>query len=345
MGKFVNVILASATVCAAFGIGHLMQATPVAEQRYASPQQGDQAAQTTASPFSGMTDLELTGITYTSASDAAPAVTIAPAPRSAPSLLILSDNRDVRSAPALDRTAAIMNQTDGTQTTAPRCNASLTAKPLAAAMVQLTLDAPCAPDQRVTLHHNGMMITERTDENGQLFLAMPALLENATFMAAFDDGVTAMALAQITSIEIYDRVVVQWQGPGQIQLHALEFGADYGDEGHVWSSAPQDTARGALGKGGFLTVYGQPMTDLDLRAQVYTFPSGTTSEVGDIDLSIEAAITPETCDRIIEAQTLQMSGGQDLKVTDVTLSMPDCDGTDGFLVLKNLLQDMKIAHN
>jgi len=258
--------------------------------------------------------------------------------------LVFSEGRDMRVAPALGRVSAL-TQTDMSTRLDETCTASLTAEPKAAAMVALTLNAPCAPDQRVTLHHNGMMITERTDSAGSLSLDMPALSESATFMAAFEDGVTAMALAQVTSIEIYDRVVVQWQGPGQMQLHALEFGADYGDDGHVWSSAPREPAQGALGKGGFLTVYGQPMTDRDLRAQVYTFPSGTTSAVGDISLSIEAEITPDTCDHTIEAQTLQMSGGADLTVTDVTLSMPACDGSDGFLVLKNLLQDLKIAQN
>jgi hypothetical protein len=32
-------------------------------------------------------------------------------------------------------------------------------------------------------------------------------------------------------------------------------------------------------------------------------------------------------------------------VRDLTLDIPTCDATGGFLVLKNLLQDLKIARN
>ncbi len=347
MTKLYDMLIASVAVSAALGIGYVMQSTPVAEMRYGA-QSSDSAElpDTGTSPFSGITTLELTAITYTSANDVMlPANdAVAPAPRVAPKLLLLSDRQQDRSGGDTLRSATATQTTEpdnGTQA----CTASLAAEPMAAAMVSLTLEAPCAPMQRVTLHHNGMMITESTDKDGSLSVALPALTEKAIFMAAFENGTTAMAKADVTSIEIYDRVVVQWQGPGQLQLHALEFGADYGDEGHVWSDAPRDMTQGALGKGGFITVLGRPMPDQDLQAQVYTFPSGTASARGQIDLSVEAEITAKTCGRTIDAQTLQMSAGGSLNVIDVTLSMPECDGYGGFLVLKNLFQDLKIAQN
>lgn len=347
MPKIIDVIVAGVSICAALFIGYAMQSTPMADMRY-----GDQSSdnaylfQQSPSPFSGITDMELTAITYTSANEKMlpTEVVIAPPPRVAPELLILSDDRQDRLSAEILRISTATQAVDVTER-AQACTASLAAEPLAAAMVSLTLSAPCAPLQRVTLHHNGMMITESTDEDGSLEVTLPALTEKAIFMAAFESGTTAMAMADVTSIEIYDRVVVQWQGLGHMQLHALEFGADYGDDGHVWSNAPRDVTQGALGKGGFLTVFGRPMPDQDLRAQVYTFPTGTASARGEIDLSIEAEITPETCGRTMDAQTLQMSGGGPVNVIDVTLSMPDCDEHGGFLVLKNVLQDLKVAQN
>ena len=349
-----NVILASGTVTAALTIGYMMQSTPVAELRYgpqASRVASSQAiVQTTpdSGPFSGVTTMELTAIAYTSAQSALlPAVSLSPdgavmrSARSVPTLLAVSDDK-------LDRVIEVSSvgiNSAVALTEAPACEATLTARPLAAAMVDLSLLAPCEPATRVTLHHNGMMITDRTDAEGRLDMQMPALSETAIFMVVFETGVTAMAKTVMTSLDVYDRVVVQWQGPGEMQIHALEYGADYGEDGHVWANVPRDLADAALGKGGFVTQHGRAMPDQDLRAQVYTFPSGTAARSGDVVLSVETQVTEETCGRQMKAQTIQISGGGALSVKDLTLDIPECEATGDFLVLKNLLQDLKIAHN
>lgn len=350
MDRFQNTILACATVAAAFCIGYVMQSLPVADLRYGPqstpPSDIAQQENFVPGPFSGITDLELTSITYTSAratraSDQSPSPVM---PRTAPELIEMSVDRGDQLPDPLVLASAPVDDVVG-PLTAPACVATLTARPLAAAMVALSLEAPCAPFNRVTLHHNGMMITEQTDANGSLSMTLPALSEQAIYMASFQNGLTAMAKAELSSIDIYDRVVIQWQGPGQMQVHALEFGADYGDAGHVWSEAPRDMARAALGQGGFVTVHGRAMPDQDLRAQVYTFPSGTADLSGDIGLSVETEITAETCDRRMEAQAIQILGGSNPTVTDLTIDMPGCDAQGGFLVLKNVLQDLKIARN
>lgn len=350
MARLKNTILTGATLFAALGTGFVMQSSPVAELRYGSQGTKDQAAYTGGgdpvytgvNPFSGITSLELTSIAYTSA----PAIRVQAVepdpemPRVAPDLVeAAQDARD--SVPE----ALILASATGTEATAPACTAALTARPMAAAMVDLALSAPCEAGSRVTLHHNGMMITERMDDSGRLSVQLPALSRTVVFMAAFDSGLTAMAKTEVTSIDIYDRVVVQWQGPGEMQIHAFEFGADYGDEGHVWAQAPRTMEQAALGKGGFVTEHGRAMPDQDLRAQVYTFPSGTAAQSGDILLSVETEVTAETCGRRMEGQALQITGGGALSVKDLTLDIPGCDAMGGFLVLKNLLQDLKIARN
>ena len=52
---------------------------------------------------------------------------------------------------------------------------------MAAAMVKLKLDAACLPNERLTVHHNGMIFTEATDDKGQLNVTVPALAEEAVF--------------------------------------------------------------------------------------------------------------------------------------------------------------------
>ena len=350
MARLKNTVLTGATVFAALGTGFVMQSSPAAELRYGSQGSKDQAAHSVASdpvytevnPFSGITSLELTSIAYTSAPAirAQAAQTDPDMPRVAPDLLEAAQDRGDSLPEALVLASA--SQADAVTT---GCNATLSARNMAAAMVDLALSAPCEAGARVTLHHNGMMITEQMDASGQLSVQLPALSVTAVFMAAFDSGLTAMAKTEVTSIDIYDRVVVQWQGPGEMQIHAFEFGANYGDAGHVWAEAPRSLEQAALGKGGFVTEHGRAMPDQDLRAQVYTFPSGTAAQSGDILLSVETEVTTETCGRRMEGQALQMTGGGALSVKDLTLDIPGCDAVGGFLVLKNLLQDLKIARN
>lgn len=300
-----NAILSCATVFVAFGTGSFMQSSPNADLRY-GPKTAH--AQELAADFSDP---------------------------------VYQDMIPVSANGFLELTSIAYTSAPAT----PTCLATLVARPMAAAMVDLSLSAPCKAGARVTLHHNGMMITERMDDAGTLSLQLPALSATAVYMAAFDSGLTAMATAEITTLDIYDRVVVQWQGPGEMQIHALEFGAEYGDDGHVWSQAPHTMERAALGKGGFMTQHGRAMPDQDLRAQVYTFPSETSAQSGDVVLSVEAEVTDQSCGRRMEGQALQIKGGGALSVKDLTIDIPDCDTTGGFLVLKNLLQDLSIARN
>ena len=345
-----NTVLAGATLFSAGGIGFVMQSSTVAEMRYGPAATGASLstelnkipAYIDTQPLSGNMALELTAIAYTSA----------PAPRALGVDAALPLRQHVPYAlSAMDPLPDLVSDKLAQAATPPQahdrdaCDPHLLATPQAAAMVLLELSSPCVADQRVTLHHNGMMITERTDSAGQLVVQIPALARQAVFMAAFEHGSIAVAKTEVTSVDIYDRVVVQWAGPGELQIHALEFGADYGDAGHVWAMAPQDVQRAVAGLGGFVSLHGRSMPDQDLRAQVYTFPTATTGQTGDIALSVEAEVTDHSCGRRIEAQALQITGGGALSVKDLTLDIPDCAAKGDFLVLKNILEDMKIARN
>ena len=160
------------------------------------------------------------------------------------------------------------------------CEVAVSAETLAAAMVEVTVKAPCMANDRFTVHHNAMVFTATTDDTGERRLIVPALSETAVFIAKFATGESAVARAEVTALEYYDRAVVQWRGKGKLQLHALEYGAAYGEDGHVWADAPRDMAEAASGTGGFLTRLGDAGVPSPRLAEVYTFPSGTTPRGG-----------------------------------------------------------------
>lgn len=224
------------------------------------------------------------------------------------------------------------------------CEITMSAAPQAAALVDLALDAPCLPNERVTFHHEGMMFTETTDAEGKLQLSVPALKENATFIAAFANGEGTTADATVTSLSFYDRAIVQSDFDSGVGLHALEYGAGYDDDGHISAQTAGDISDAATGQGGFLMTLGNPDVSEALMAQVYSFPTGFAKSEGDVALSVEIEVTEANCGRDVDAQTLQAHDGA-LKVQTLELTMPDCDAVGDFLVLKNIVDDLRVASN
>ena len=56
-------------------------------------------------------------------------------------------------------------------------------------------------------------------------------------------------------------------------------------------------------------------------------------------------VTIANCGLRIEAQTLEVSRAGKMKVQDLSLPIPGCDAVGDFLVLQNLIQDLKVARN
>lgn len=213
-----------------------------------------------------------------------------------------------------------------------------------AALVEISVDAACLPNERVTIHHNGMMITTATDDMGLASVTVPALSEAAVFIIAFPSGDADVVTTMVPDIAQYDRVAVQWQGANGLELHAREFGADYNTDGHIWAETPRHFDTALNGTGGFMMMLGEDVGIESRMAQVYTFPKAASSR-GAVEISVEAAITDSNCDREVTAQTLEMRQGEGPRVQDLSLSMPGCDAVGDFLVLKNVVEDLKLAVN
>ena len=240
-------------------------------------------------------------------------------------------------------------QTAPSQTAAapaqPDCTAGLSLAPAPAAMVELSLKAPCHANSRVVIRHSGLAVTALIAADGTLTTTIPALSQPAHIVVALADGTTAEGDISIPSLVDYDRVAVQWQGNDAFELHAFEFGADYADAGHVSAAHPRTPTAALQATGGFLTALGDGTVPLPMLAQVYTFPSSRSVTPGMVRLTIEAAVAPATCGRDMLGETLQAHAGQPVKVVDLTLAMPGCDASGDYVVLKNLLPDVMVAGN
>ncbi len=225
------------------------------------------------------------------------------------------------------------------------CDIEFTAEAVAGAMVDLVFRSPCHAGERVTFSHETLSFSYVTGVDGSLEVTVPAMSSNALFVANFTNGNGAVTTVSVDSLDFYDRVALQLTGSSGLELHAREFGAEYGAEGHVWHGAPRELSAMIGGAGGFLSTLGDPSLPEAQLAEVYTFPTGIAHQVGQVEMSIETEVTSENCGRQVSMHSIQVVGGKPLSSHKMNLEVPDCDAVGEFLVLKNILDTLKIAQN
>lgn len=307
-------VLSSATVACALGIGFFMQQSTA--PRALGAQSADQAL---------------------IAEDAGQTVHIPSEPEAAEfrieNITLTSVTQpDEESSPEIER-ASVAPET--------ACSLSVTAVAMPGAMVDLSTSAPCQAGRRLTVHHHGMMFTAQLDADGWWHEQVPALAPTAVFIIEPEQGLAEVAAVPVPDVSDVDRVVLQWTGNSGFEIHARENGAEYGAPGHVWHGS--DPAQGA----GEMVRLGNDQLLAPRLVEVYSLPRGSAG-ISAVDISVEAEITQTNCGRQIDAQTLSLGHGGDgrsLSTRDLTLSMPDCDAEGDFLVLNNLLENLKIAGN
>lgn len=351
MSRTKEIVTAMGTLACALGIGFVMQSTDTASQRYGASNR--EAAPTplpeTTSPQVSLpvrpeqeqvAVIDVQDVTLTSALPNVAALissSVVPPEPVASEPLVPMTLEDIMGSE--EEPVVVEDTVPDTS-----CEIVATAEATFAAQAILSVSAPCHRQERVTIHHNGMFFTVRTDEDGRTELTVPALSQDAAFIVAFNDGEGSVALSRHTDIADYNRVILQWAGPAGFQLHAREFGAEYGALGHVWHGAEgAPIARLSSGTGGYLTRHGLDDLAEPHIAEVYTFPAKMSGRNGQIDLSVEAEITAENCGLEIEAQTMERESTGRMRTRNLTLAVPGCDAAGDYLVLNNVLDDMKVA--
>lgn len=334
-------LLAATIVGVALGSGYIMQNGDVLAAKFAQTKNGPPLITAhSIQHASAMMPVAVRGDAITvQRLPSPPAAALAPLPR-------MPNARAAIRGVGRDRAAPVILPRDQQRSAfGLACDVGLTARNADAAMVTLSVTAPCALNERVEIEHAGLIFAVRTSNTGNLELAIPALATEAAFTATFRDGTSTRTAVSVPQIRDYDRVAMTWSGPAELGIHALEYGARYGEEGHVWADAPRNAEVALHARGGFLTRLGEADLEQPMLAEIYSFPSGTARREGVVRLNVEAEVTAYTCGRDISARTAQLRRGETVQWLDLTLAVPACDTIGGFLVLKNLLQDLKIAQN
>lgn len=324
MSYFSKFALAGGTLACAVGVGFIMQNTEAAKNRYRTP---DAPEKVIVKPIAPKADRD-------SNQDTAPLREEARLEIEAMSLTSALPDRIVEFGQELSQSAAPLV-----------CEVNATASPASAAMVQISVQAPCLVNERVTVHHNGMMFTETTTQDGSMDLLVPALSKRAFFMLAFANGKGTSVQSDVVGLDQYDRVVMQWNDNRGFELHAHELGAASGTKDLAWTNATQDPSGVKDSDDGFLIRVGNANAPEPLLADIYSFPRGSARKTGSVTFSLETEITNANCGQDIHVQSLEKRGQGGLKSQNLVLSVPPCDAIGGHLVLNNLLEDLKVASN
>ena len=220
------------------------------------------------------------------------------------------------------------------------CAVWIVVTPSAGAMLDASVYAPCDRGAQVQVSHAGLHFDTNIGTDGQMSLIVPALIDDATVTVTFADGRVHADTTFVPDLATVERVALQWSGPADMLLHAYEFGAQYGDEGHIFAGNPSvpDTV-----EHGFMTVLGDASITDGQRVQVYSYPSLQSSRSGSVALEIEVPITEASCGKPLAADSIEMHGAAAARSREISLDMPDCDGTGGYVILPGVLQDLQIA--
>lgn len=222
---------------------------------------------------------------------------------------------------------------------APPCSAALDLVAQPAAMIGISLVAPCHVNERVVVQQAGLTFTALTNATGGLFLDMPALASRAEVSVVFADGTRATSQISTPDLSALRRFAIQWQQDDAFQLHGFEAGAGYGTPGDVWAENTRSPSALLPAGQGFMTLLGDSAAPAPLLAAVYTYPADPAVRA---DIVVEAAIDTATCGRELLGQTLVSTGGK-VQVKELAVTMPECDAVGGYLVLKNLAPETNIA--
>ncbi|MDD7971173.1 hypothetical protein [Roseinatronobacter alkalisoli] len=194
------------------------------------------------------------------------------------------------------------------------------------ALLDLRILAPCNPSERIVISHGDLAFSAYTSGEGAFSAYLPALTATASVDAYLADGTLLQAQANVPDIAQHHRVVVQWTGDFGISLHAFHHGAAYGTSGHIHAANPFDPNMDAS----FIIRLGEARGPEPMLAHVYSIPAAMLEQSR---MELEALHDTRSCGLDLAAYVLQISGGQQAELKEMTLAMPGCDQPQGVAVM------------
>jgi hypothetical protein len=157
----------------------------------------------------------------------------------------------------------------------------------------LRIDSACRAGEFMQIRYGGIDLIRRIGDSGVLYfdLDLFAGVGKAVDLVFFD-GTRKAVPADAKDMDRVSKVALFWKSPINLDVHAFEYAAAYGEAGHRWSRVATDAAstmarakEGQRGQGFVSTA--ADGTGAGLHMEVYTFVHADNEPAGSVALAID----------------------------------------------------------
>lgn len=166
-------------------------------------------------------------------------------------------------------------------------------KSLAGGRMGLTVEHTCQASRSFVVRYGGYELHRVLNAEGRAELEIDLFLGRDTPLGVtLADGSQHGVTIETADLERVTKIAVIWQGPLNLDLHALEYAAQRGEAGHVWAAAPSNANAAAErsrtnDKGaGFMSSADRGHAE-GHSIEVYTFWNGAGSGAGNVSLALD----------------------------------------------------------
>lgn len=207
------------------------------------------------------------------------------------------------------------------------CSPTLSAAPMVDALIELSLDAPCHPNERLVISHNDLAFSASTDEEGRFSAYVPALATEAKIDVFLAEDIYLQAAASVPEADDHVRVALQWSGEASFALHAYHDGASHGENGHVHALRPFDPNL----EESFLISLGESGGPEPMVAEIYSVP---VTFVENSRLEIEFQFNEQQCGQEFTAFLADNRTDGLGTLKEVTFAVADCPTDAGLAIME-----------
>lgn len=160
--------------------------------------------------------------------------------------------------------------------------------PQRAAQTTLTIEAPCQPGTVAEINYSKLSLAVALNENGTGEITVPGFEAFAPATISFANGESLDVELPFRDVQRVSRVAIAWNAPVAIELNALEFGANFGDETHISPANPRGYHDIRKSGGGYLTQHAR-IGDTGQNVQIYTHLHRLGGATGVVKMMIDFA--------------------------------------------------------
>lgn len=170
------------------------------------------------------------------------------------------------------RDAAVEDIRAAAAAAAASCPATVESTAAAGGSSLVTVTSDCRAGDAFELEHGDLRFGATFDGAGIARVTLPVMDDKAGVVARFASGDTVAAELNVNWRELAktQRIAVAWTDLVDLNLHAFEYAADFGEEGHVWQDRPRGFRLVRRTGGGYLDSF-PAVTAEGQSIEVYTF--------------------------------------------------------------------------